>query len=164
MLALLLPVVFAIVRLPEEFNADLDFAEKEKWLQHKRDLRCPVCKLAVGHAYDNVEFKEDAIYDYFERLCDQQDLYKKHTIVVETSIRIEKAPDQDFRDAHVILWQAHTLQETCDDFVKSNIDDLKDVFLASQNLVRENATEHRTAIVSSACEKIKVCTREKTEL
>jgi len=63
--------------LPDSFNADGDFQEKEKWQRAKPFIKCDVCKLAVkyivksrlpqhssGEGSDGGE-----IYDEFDKVC-----------------------------------------------------------------------------------------------
>merc|ERR1719240_1941370 len=117
----------ATVRLPEEFNIEKDWDEKEKWLKAKPYVRCDLCRLLVGNTFDTIgeQFQEDDIYDHIDKICDAKELYDKHELWENNAIEPPNSllpkwmlfPTMTERTAHTQRWQSHAMQELCDNVI-----------------------------------------------
>eukprot|EP00392_Amoebophrya_sp_AT5.2_P014996 g15182.t1 len=63
--------------MPESFEAQADFGVKERWQSAKPTLKCPVCQIVLSSALtnDNFIYEEDAIYDFFDSVCANEELF-----------------------------------------------------------------------------------------
>ena len=156
------------IRMPEEFNVEKDFDVKNKYQKAQKYIRCELCQLAVGNTFDSVgsSFTEDDVYDHIEKICDMDDLYGKHELVeVENGWKMAEVSGDDSRSEHTIRWQSHAMKELCDNIVRPNDDEIKDVFLKNlkKGAPKVPSTELRSQVVSSACKKVRLC-QKKSEL
>mmetsp|Transcript_19124 Transcript_19124/g.43466 ORF Transcript_19124/g.43466 Transcript_19124/m.43466 type:complete len:242 (-) Transcript_19124:22-747(-) len=171
----LLGVSEATVRMPEEFNVQTDFAEKEKWRRAQPHIRCELCQLTVRNTFDAVgeNFNEDDVYDHIDKICDVEKLFDSHEIrelPLDNDLppgsggpawELVEAGAASSRSALTLRWQTHAMKELCDNVIKPNDDEIKDSLLkAARKRRREGAvgsTEGRDAAVRGACERIRLC-------
>jgi len=155
----------ATIRMPEEFNVQTDFEDKEKWRNGVQHAKCDLCKITVGNTYDAVgeSSNEDDIYDHIDKICDVEDLYNKHELKEPVSgtnakwaIVVEQLPTA--RDSHHKRWQTHAMKELCDNIIRPNDDDIKDFFL---KVKRKNLAKSlgRDGVTQGACEKMRLCSK-----
>eukprot|EP00929_Paragymnodinium_shiwhaense_P002018 TRINITY_DN102214_c0_g1_i1.p2 TRINITY_DN102214_c0_g1~~TRINITY_DN102214_c0_g1_i1.p2 ORF type:complete len:179 (+),score=36.96 TRINITY_DN102214_c0_g1_i1:84-620(+) len=151
--------VAGITRIPEEFNVEKDFPEKEKWRKTQPLIKCDLCKLVVGHTFDTVgeTTNEDAVYDKVDAICDVEELYNSHAIVGEgMTYNIKKAADGEERPELTARWQTHVMKELCDNIIRPNDDEIKLSFLkAKKNKM------NRDAFVDDACQRTRLCKKRK---
>merc|ERR1712113_1374795 len=78
-----LRIALGTVRMPEEFNVEKDFAEKEKWKKAQSHIKCDLCQILVGHTFDNVGVtsNEDDVYNHIEHICDAEGVYDGHALI-----------------------------------------------------------------------------------
>eukprot|EP00931_Biecheleriopsis_adriatica_P058051 TRINITY_DN34484_c0_g1_i1.p1 TRINITY_DN34484_c0_g1~~TRINITY_DN34484_c0_g1_i1.p1 ORF type:complete len:182 (-),score=62.84 TRINITY_DN34484_c0_g1_i1:16-561(-) len=159
----LLQQALGTMRLPEEFNVEKDFDVKNKYQKAQKYIRCDLCQLLVGNTFDAVgsSFTEDDVYDHIEKICDVEELYDKHELLeVDGGWKLAEAKDSE-RTEHQTRWQSHAMKELCDNIIRPNDDEIKDVFL--KNLRRrskdkaDDASERRSSVVSEACKKMRLC-------
>jgi len=156
----------AILRMPEEFNVENDFEEKEKWIHGKSKMKCGVCLAVVADAYDKVGHGlDDDIYDHMDGICNNQALYNKFKINNEKyhEWKVEKVEtDAEQRAKEVIRWQSHAMQEACEEYVKPSDDEIKDAFLGKAAILKKNTKKvaDRLFIATEACIRGKMCTKQ----
>mmetsp|Transcript_123878 Transcript_123878/g.361763 ORF Transcript_123878/g.361763 Transcript_123878/m.361763 type:complete len:209 (+) Transcript_123878:28-654(+) len=162
----------ATIRMPEEFNVEKDFSEKEKWKKAQAHIRCDLCKLTVGHTLSAVgeNFNEDDVYDHIEKICDVEELYDKHEIRQPTTqepgttawqlVPVSEATD---RTAHTARWQSHAMKELCDNVIRPFDDEIKDSFVkaARKRKKKTGDQESHADVVRGTCENIRLCSSQK---
>eukprot|EP00747_Dinoflagellata_sp_TGD_P115865 gnl/TRDRNA2_/TRDRNA2_172250_c0_seq1.p1 gnl/TRDRNA2_/TRDRNA2_172250_c0~~gnl/TRDRNA2_/TRDRNA2_172250_c0_seq1.p1 ORF type:complete len:289 (+),score=98.55 gnl/TRDRNA2_/TRDRNA2_172250_c0_seq1:60-926(+) len=164
----LLPIqrAMATMRLPEQFNVIEDFQEKEWWRGVEWELKCPLCKLTIRDTLEKIgdTFIEDDIYDHIDTICDKEDLYKSHSIILD----IEEdgfllAPEENTTDSRTEkqkTWQTHAMQELCDNLIKPHDDDIKDFLMKSLRRSKEKGNGRlgdKTNLTDQACERLDMC-------
>eukprot|EP00927_Polykrikos_kofoidii_P016379 TRINITY_DN173_c0_g1_i3.p1 TRINITY_DN173_c0_g1~~TRINITY_DN173_c0_g1_i3.p1 ORF type:complete len:190 (+),score=51.52 TRINITY_DN173_c0_g1_i3:84-653(+) len=160
----------AVVRMPEEFNVEKDFAEKEVWRNAVVNLRCPLCTLTLSDTFEQIgqTFQEDDVYDTIQKLCDKEELYDKYEIVKSGTgfdiVQVD-APavngeelKRDPRSDHTRRWQTHAMKEACDNLILPNDDEIKDYFLKARRKKMD-----QQAFTSGVCAKLKFCKKPKAK-
>mmetsp|Transcript_82579 Transcript_82579/g.143292 ORF Transcript_82579/g.143292 Transcript_82579/m.143292 type:complete len:176 (+) Transcript_82579:3-530(+) len=166
----ILPMLHATIRLPEEFNVEADFSEKEKWRKGQSYIKCDLCKVLVGKTFDAIgeQFIEDDVYDHIDKICDAEEIYNSYEMIGESPgswqlVKERAATGEQARSAHVKRWQTHAMKELCDNIIKPNDDEFKDSFLKARKRAKKQKLPgmgEREPVVRSACEQVKLCKKK----
>eukprot|EP00398_MALV-I-01_sp_L67-1_P000800 gene800-470_t len=130
--------------MPESFNVENDFIEKERWYETKPFLKCSLCHEIVKDLYALPSHAEDAILDRIENICHQ----KKTNFLDKLAIRggangIENYVTKDLpykylhsngsemtmtnkRSENEIKWQSHAMSEVCLEQIQTRDDEIGD--------------------------------------
>eukprot|EP00419_Tripos_fusus_P085748 CAMPEP_0172866624 /NCGR_PEP_ID=MMETSP1075-20121228/82091_1 /TAXON_ID=2916 /ORGANISM="Ceratium fusus, Strain PA161109" /LENGTH=177 /DNA_ID=CAMNT_0013715809 /DNA_START=181 /DNA_END=711 /DNA_ORIENTATION=+ len=147
--------------MPEEFNVEKDFNEKEKWRKAQPHIRCDLCRLLVDHTFQAVgdSTNEDDIYDHIDSICDKEALYNKHQLILDVEkgwqiVPVDVTSEKDKslgteRSEHTMRWQTHAMKELCDNVIKPNDDEIKDSFLKAAKQRQKGLDAGRDATVAA---------------
>merc|ERR1712061_49743 len=93
-----------------------------------------------GHTFDTVgeNFIEDDVYDQIDKICDADEIYSQHELVERkgdegdskaAGFDLVKVANETLRSEHTVRWQNHAMKELCDNVIKPNDDEIKDMLL-----------------------------------
>lgn len=166
----LLGDVAAVTRMPDEFNIEKDWDEKQRWMEAKPHIRCELCRVLVDSAFETIgeNFQEDDVYDFVDKICDAEEIYDKHELVQNNALEPPNSllpkwllvPAESERTGHTIRWQSHAMKENCDNIIRPNDDEIKDTFLKAKRRAAKKKLAgmgNRTQVVQQACEAARLC-------
>lgn len=162
--------VAAVTRLPESFNIEKDWDEKEKYMQAKPYIRCQLCKVLVGNTLEAIgdAFQEDDVYDHIDKICDAKDVYESQELWENRAVEPPNSllpqwmliPSESARTPHQILWQSHAMKELCDNIIQPVDDEIKDACLKAKRKASKKGLPglgNSTEVIQQACEAARLC-------
>mmetsp|Transcript_62675 Transcript_62675/g.132407 ORF Transcript_62675/g.132407 Transcript_62675/m.132407 type:complete len:194 (-) Transcript_62675:484-1065(-) len=163
-LSILVAWAQATIRMPEEFNVEQDFSEKEKWRKVQRFIRCDLCQLLVSNTAEVLgeNYKEDDVYDHIDNICDAEEIYDKHylknTPGGSSEWILAPAEEADERAPNTKRWQSHSMKELCDNIIKPADDEIKDTFMkVKKKRAKGKGKISNEDLVTEACAKARLC-------
>ena len=116
-------VAEGIVNIPDSFNVEEDWVEKERWYSTKPFIKCSLCREIVKDLFHQPSHEEDALLDRIEAICGDKTTDKfLDSLAIKGGVNntkyfVEKATAgrdvSKLRSALEVQWQSHAMLEVC---------------------------------------------------